>query len=91
MHAFLSLFLLPLFVLSLPFSAACCMSGIGLLEKSGVALLWHALVFFVAFTAPAAILACAAHCFFFESCQSIWVLLVYAGAGAIGAALDQEV
>lgn len=91
MHVAFSLFFLALFILSLPFSAACCMSGIGLLEKRGAALLVHASVFLIALTAPAAILACSVECFVFGTCHGLWVLLLYAFVGVIGASLDEEV
>lgn len=91
MQIAISLFFLAASVLSLPFAAASCFSGIGLLDKTGFRLLAHFSVFFVTLTAPLVLLVCAVESFFWGTFYMSALLASYAAVGFAGAAVDNAV
>lgn len=87
----LSILFLVMTAFSLPFAAASCMSGIGLLDKKGFRLLAHFCIFFITLTLPIVLIACSAEMFFLQSAYSLAGLMAYVLVGAFGAAVDNSV
>lgn len=91
MQTLASIVFAGLFVVSIPLSLACCMSGIGLLEKRGLPLLGHSLLFFAASTSPFVFLAASVECLVWGSYNSVYALISYAAMALSGVAIDNEV